>query len=86
MLSLSCLPQTLSSLGILPALEVVLSADDVATKNAAIDILNFIIEFSPSFIRDYTLQQAAVISREEVSDEWIKHSTNRSSKNMLPAP
>lgn len=57
--------KTLSSLGILPALEVVLSADDVATKNAAIDILNFIIEFSPSFIRDYTLQQAAVISREE---------------------
>uniref|UniRef100_A0A8D8WLC7 Serine/threonine-protein phosphatase 4 regulatory subunit 3 n=1 Tax=Cacopsylla melanoneura TaxID=428564 RepID=A0A8D8WLC7_9HEMI len=57
--------KTLSSLGILPALEVVLSADDVATKNAAIDILNFIIEFSPSFIRDYTLQQAACISREE---------------------
>ncbi|KAL1461644.1 hypothetical protein WDU94_013518 [Cyamophila willieti] len=57
--------KTLSSLGILPALEVVLSAEDVATKNAAIDILNFIIEFSPSFIRDYTLQQAACISREE---------------------
>ncbi|KAI5741416.1 hypothetical protein M8J76_013397 [Diaphorina citri] len=57
--------KTLSSLGILPALEVVLSAEDIATKNAAIDILNFIIEFSPSFIRDYTLQQAACISREE---------------------
>lgn len=57
--------KSLSSLGILPALEVVLSVDDVVTKNAAIDILNYIVEFSPSFIRDYTLQRASCISREE---------------------
>lgn len=51
--------KTLSSLGILPALEITLAADDAQTKTASIDILTYIVEFSPSVVRDYTLQQTS---------------------------
>lgn len=57
--------QTLSSLGILPALEITLAADDAKTKTASIDILTYIVEFSPSVVRDYTLQQTS--NTDEVS-------------------
>lgn len=57
--------QTLSSLGILPALEITLAADDAQTKTASIDILTYIVEFSPSVVRDYTLQQTS--NTDEVS-------------------
>ena len=50
--------KTLASLGILPALEITLGVDDPATKSASIDILSYIVEFSPSMVRDYMLQQA----------------------------
>lgn len=50
--------QTLTSLGILSALEITLTSDDQQTKSASIDILTYIVEFNPSFVRDYTLQQA----------------------------
>lgn len=49
--------KTLASLGILPALEITLGVDDLATKSASIDILSYIVEFSPSMVRDYMLQQ-----------------------------
>ncbi|XP_046997787.1 serine/threonine-protein phosphatase 4 regulatory subunit 3 isoform X3 [Schistocerca americana] len=48
--------KTLSSLGILPALEITLGADDPQTKTASIDILTYIVEYSPSVVREYTLQ------------------------------
>lgn len=51
--------KTLSSLGILPALEITLSSDDLQTKNAAVDVLSYIVEFSPSIVREYTLSQVA---------------------------
>nr|CAI5832267.1 unnamed protein product [Callosobruchus analis] len=51
--------KTLTSLGILPALEITLAADDQKTKTASIDILTYIVEFSPSVVREYTLQQAS---------------------------
>jgi len=57
--------QTLSSLGILPALEITLATDDAQTKTASIDILTYIVEFSPSVVRDYTLQQTS--NTDEVS-------------------
>ncbi|KAK6635908.1 hypothetical protein RUM43_007176 [Polyplax serrata] len=50
--------KTLSSLGILPALEITLAIDDAQTKTASIDILTYIVEYSPSVVREYTLQQA----------------------------
>lgn len=50
--------KTLSTLGILPALEITLAIDDPQTKTASIDILTYIVEYSPSVVREYTLQQA----------------------------
>ncbi|KFB43318.1 AGAP003402-PA-like protein [Anopheles sinensis] len=49
--------KTLISLGVLPALEITLAINDKKTKEASIDILIAIVEYSPSIIRDYTLQQ-----------------------------
>lgn len=50
--------KTLTSLGILQALEITLVTDDTKTKSASIDILTYIVEYSPSVVREYTLQQA----------------------------
>ncbi|XP_032520992.1 serine/threonine-protein phosphatase 4 regulatory subunit 3 isoform X2 [Danaus plexippus] len=58
--------KTLVSLGILPALEITLSIDDQKTKTASIDILTYIVEFSPSVVRDYTLQQANNTEEEQM--------------------
>ncbi|KAJ2938751.1 hypothetical protein O0L34_g3367 [Tuta absoluta] len=52
--------KTLVSLGILPALKITLGIDDQKTKTASIDILTYIVEFSPSVVRDYTLQQSNI--------------------------
>lgn len=49
--------KTLISLGVLPALEITLAINDNKTKAASIDILTIIVEYSPSIVRDYTLQQ-----------------------------
>lgn len=49
--------KTLISLGVLPALEITLAINDKKTKEASIDILITIVEYSPSIVRDYTLQQ-----------------------------
>ncbi|XP_066596850.1 serine/threonine-protein phosphatase 4 regulatory subunit 3 [Prorops nasuta] len=49
--------KTLTALGILPALEITLAINDMQTKTASIDILTYIVEYSPSVVRDYTLQQ-----------------------------
>ncbi|XP_065563611.1 serine/threonine-protein phosphatase 4 regulatory subunit 3-like isoform X2 [Artemia franciscana] len=49
--------KTLTSLGVLAALETTLAADDLSTKLASIDILSYIVEFSPSLVREYILQQ-----------------------------
>ncbi|KAL4715998.1 hypothetical protein ACJJTC_013298 [Scirpophaga incertulas] len=58
--------KTLVSLGILTALEITLSIDDQKTKTASIDILTHIVEFSPSVVRDYTLQQANSTEEEQM--------------------
>ncbi|XP_014219208.1 serine/threonine-protein phosphatase 4 regulatory subunit 3 [Copidosoma floridanum] len=50
--------KTLTALGILSALEITLGINDSQTKNASIDILNYIVEYSPSVVRDYAIQQA----------------------------
>lgn len=49
--------KTLSSLGILQALEITLGMDDQVIKAASIDILSYIVEFSPSMVRDFMLNQ-----------------------------
>lgn len=49
--------KTLTCLGILQALEITLVINDQKTKSASIDILTAIVEYSPSIVRNYTLQQ-----------------------------
>ncbi|GAB0092491.1 Serine/threonine-protein phosphatase 4 regulatory subunit 3 [Sergentomyia squamirostris] len=49
--------KTLTTLGVLPALEITLAMTDKKTKAASIDILTSIVEYSSSTVRDYTLQQ-----------------------------
>lgn len=49
--------KALSSLGVLQALEVILASNDLIVKSAAVDILTYVVEFSPSMVRDYSLQQ-----------------------------
>nr|XP_006812197.1 PREDICTED: serine/threonine-protein phosphatase 4 regulatory subunit 3A isoform X4 [Saccoglossus kowalevskii] len=48
----------LSNLGILPALEVILAMDDADVRQAAIDIFAHIVEYSPSMVREFILQEA----------------------------
>ncbi|XP_059476102.1 serine/threonine-protein phosphatase 4 regulatory subunit 3 isoform X2 [Neocloeon triangulifer] len=58
--------KTLSALGILPALEHTLASTDPVTKAASIDILTHIVEYSPSVVRGYTLQQANSADEEQL--------------------
>ncbi|CAB3383793.1 Hypothetical predicted protein [Cloeon dipterum] len=58
--------KTLSALGILPALEHTLASSDPPTKAASIDILTHIVEYSPSVVRGYTLQQANSADEEQL--------------------
>ncbi|XP_070578172.1 serine/threonine-protein phosphatase 4 regulatory subunit 3A-like isoform X2 [Ptychodera flava] len=48
----------LTNLGILPALEVILAMEDTDVRQAAIDIFAYIVEYSPSMIREFILQEA----------------------------
>lgn len=49
----------------LQALEITLQAEDQATKIASVDILLYIVEFLPTMVREYMLQQ--LNSSDEVS-------------------
>ncbi|XP_050981982.1 serine/threonine-protein phosphatase 4 regulatory subunit 3B isoform X2 [Labeo rohita] len=49
--------KTLASLGILPALEIVMGMDDVQVKAAATDIFSYLVEFSPSMVREFVMQE-----------------------------
>ncbi|XP_056114559.1 serine/threonine-protein phosphatase 4 regulatory subunit 3B [Rhinichthys klamathensis goyatoka] len=49
--------KTLANLGILPALEIVLGMDDVQVKAAATDIFSYLVEFSPSMVREFVMQE-----------------------------
>lgn len=51
--------KALSSLGVLQTLEVILASDDMTIKTAAVDILTYVVEFSPSMVREYALQQVS---------------------------
>lgn len=49
--------KTLNSLGILQALEITLASRNAKTRAASIDILLFIVDFSPTMVREYMIQQ-----------------------------
>lgn len=50
--------KTLANLGILPALEIVMGMDDLEVRCAATDIFSYLVEFSPSMVRDFVMQEA----------------------------
>ncbi|XP_021946335.1 serine/threonine-protein phosphatase 4 regulatory subunit 3A isoform X4 [Folsomia candida] len=51
--------KTLTNQGVLPALELALPLHNSAAKAACIDVLNAVVEFSPTIVREYCLHQAA---------------------------
>ncbi|KAB7496413.1 Serine/threonine-protein phosphatase 4 regulatory subunit 3 [Armadillidium nasatum] len=57
--------KTLSNMGVLSALEITLSLDNQVIKSASIDILSYIVEFSPSMVREYMMQQQHKVEEEQ---------------------
>ena len=57
--------KALAALGILPTLEVTLSMENMAIKLASVDILTYVVEYSPSMVREYALQQESHEGQEE---------------------
>ncbi|XP_064601832.1 serine/threonine-protein phosphatase 4 regulatory subunit 3-like [Liolophura sinensis] len=58
--------KTLSSLGVLSAIEIILGLDDEKMKSAAIDIFSYIVEFSPSMVREFILQEGQTPDDEDL--------------------
>ncbi|KAG5857350.1 hypothetical protein ANANG_G00018530 [Anguilla anguilla] len=50
--------KTLSNMGILPALEVILGMDDVQVRSAATDIFSYLVEYNPSMVREFVMQES----------------------------
>nr|XP_031302390.1 serine/threonine-protein phosphatase 4 regulatory subunit 3B-like [Camelus dromedarius] len=50
--------KTLTQLGILPALKIVMATDDLQIKSAATDIFAYLVEYSPSIIRGFIMEEA----------------------------
>ncbi|KAA0189616.1 hypothetical protein HAZT_HAZT006435 [Hyalella azteca] len=49
--------KTLNTFGVLGALECTLAIDDAVVKAASVEVLGFVVKFSPSMVRDYMIQQ-----------------------------
>ncbi|KAH9517914.1 SMEK 2, suppressor of mek1 (Dictyostelium) [Dermatophagoides farinae] len=49
--------KTLSSSGLLQTIETLLICDDAAIKLGAVDLLTYVVDYSPSMVREYALQQ-----------------------------
>uniref|UniRef100_A0A6Q2ZI27 Serine/threonine-protein phosphatase 4 regulatory subunit 3 n=1 Tax=Esox lucius TaxID=8010 RepID=A0A6Q2ZI27_ESOLU len=49
--------KTLANLGILSALEIVMGMDDLQVRAAATDIFSYLVEFSPSMVREFVMQE-----------------------------
>ncbi|CAG5121155.1 unnamed protein product [Candidula unifasciata] len=58
--------KTLSNLGILTSIEIILGLDDEKMKLAAIDIFSYIVEFSPSMVRDFILHESISVDDEDL--------------------
>ena len=58
--------KALSSLGVLQALEIILATKDIAIKTASVDILTYVVEYSPSMVREYALNQENTSDSEQV--------------------
>ncbi|KAG8516827.1 Serine/threonine-protein phosphatase 4 regulatory subunit 3B [Galemys pyrenaicus] len=50
--------QTLTKLGILPALKIAMQRNDLQVRSAATDIFTYLVEYSPSMIRAFVMEEA----------------------------
>uniref|UniRef100_A0A8C3YVV2 Protein phosphatase 4 regulatory subunit 3C n=1 Tax=Catagonus wagneri TaxID=51154 RepID=A0A8C3YVV2_9CETA len=50
--------KTLTRLGILPTLKIVMGTSDFQIRAAATDIFTYLVEYSPSMIREYIMEEA----------------------------
>ncbi|NXQ62921.1 P4R3B phosphatase, partial [Anthoscopus minutus] len=50
--------QTLTKLGFLPTLKILMGMDDLQVRSAAIDILSYLVEFSPAMVQEFVMQEA----------------------------
>ncbi|MCL4133164.1 UNVERIFIED_CONTAM: hypothetical protein GTU68_012344, partial [Idotea baltica] len=57
--------KTLSNMGVLSAMEITLTLDNQVIKSASIDILSYIVEYSPSMVREYMMQQQHKVEEEQ---------------------
>ncbi|KAK3733009.1 hypothetical protein RRG08_002613 [Elysia crispata] len=58
--------KTLSELGILPSIEIILGLDDEKMKLAAIDIFSYIVEFNQSMVREFILKESSRVDDEDL--------------------
>ncbi|XP_019606051.2 serine/threonine-protein phosphatase 4 regulatory subunit 3B [Rhinolophus sinicus] len=56
--SKDALLKTLTQLGILPALKIAISLDDVQIRSAATDIFACLVEYNPSVIREFIIKES----------------------------
>ncbi|KAL4630409.1 serine/threonine-protein phosphatase 4 regulatory subunit 3A-like isoform X1 [Arapaima gigas] len=49
--------KTLSNMGVLQALEVILGMDDPQVRGAATDIFSYLVEYNPSMVREFVMQE-----------------------------
>ncbi|KAL8561130.1 Serine/threonine-protein phosphatase 4 regulatory subunit 3 [Nucella lapillus] len=58
--------KTLSNLGILSTIEIILGLDDDRIRSAAIDIFSYIVEFSPSMVREFITQETTSPDEDDI--------------------
>lgn len=64
--------KTLSSNGLLHTIELLLSSEDNVIKLGAVDILTYIVDYSPSMVREYALQQEINSDKVYIIDLFFK--------------
>ncbi|NXY19800.1 P4R3B phosphatase, partial [Atrichornis clamosus] len=50
--------QTLAKLRVLPTLEMLMRMDDLQVRSATIDILSYLVEFSPAMVQKFVMEEA----------------------------
>ncbi|XP_065383643.1 serine/threonine-protein phosphatase 4 regulatory subunit 3B isoform X21 [Macaca fascicularis] len=77
--------KTLAKLGILPALEIVMGMDDLQVRSAATDIFSYLVEFSPSMVREFVMQEAQQSDDKTEKSEFLNFFYNHC-MHVLTAP
>ena len=76
-------------MGVLGALETILGLDDNQMKSAAVDIFSYIVEFSPSMVREFIVQEGqkqddvSIIILQSVDTNAMGLQPNRSLKEYI---